>query len=280
MKILITGANGQLGKDLFRVFEQDCTVFPLSKDELDITDSKMTMEIVKNLSPDVIVHAAAYTNVDQAESEPEQAFRVNAVGTRNVAVAAETTNAKFVYISTDYVFDGNKQVYHEFDVTFPINIYGQSKLAGEKMTEAFNKRYFIVRTSWLYGQHGKNFVKTMLDLGQTRKEIKVVHDQIGSPTYSFDLANFIKELSVTEQYGVYHASNTGKCSWFEFANAIFEEAEMDIKVIPVSSNEYTRPAKRPVYSVLDHMSIRLNGLNDLRPWQEALRSFLHEDLNC
>jgi dTDP-4-dehydrorhamnose reductase len=197
---------------------------------------------------------------------------VNAYGTRNVVVASEHIGAKFVYISTDYVFDGTANVpYNEFAFTNPINVYGKSKLAGEQFVRDLHSKFFIIRTSWVYGKHGNNFVKTMLKLAQEQKQLFVVDDQIGCPTYAVDLARCIFQLIQTEKYGVYHISNSGHCSWYEFAKAIFEEASINIVVNPCKTKDYPRPAQRPPYSVLDHMALRLNGFKELRHWREALK---------
>ncbi|ADG05613.1 dTDP-4-dehydrorhamnose reductase [Kyrpidia tusciae] len=279
MKIIVTGANGQLGCDLIRVLETEATVVPFSHRDLDVADNDRVSQVIEDVRPEVVIHAAAYTRVDEAERDPDEAFRVNAIGARNVAAAAEAVGAKVVYVSTDYVFDGKKPSYSEFDTPSPINVYGRSKLAGEQMTALFNRRHFIVRTSWLYGRNGKNFVKTMLELARQGKPVRVVNDQIGSPTYTMDLARFIGRLISTNLFGTYHASNSGSCSWYEFAKAIFEEAGFsDVQVEPISSRELARAAARPAFSVLDHQAIRLNRLEDLRPWREALRDFVRHDL--
>ncbi|MNZ74813.1 dTDP-4-dehydrorhamnose reductase [compost metagenome] len=240
------------------------------------------MEQVQNSKPDAIIHCAAYTAVDQAESDIDTAYAVNAAGTRNMAVAAERIGAKFCYISTDYVFDGTSTApYHEYDNTNPQSIYGKSKRAGEELVKALSSRYFIVRTSWVYGLHGNNFVKTMLRLGSEKPEINVVNDQKGSPTYTIDLAGFLLELINTEKYGTYHASNSGECTWYEFAQAIFAEANSQggfykVRVIPCTTEDFPRPAPRPRNSVMEHLSIRTNGFEDIRSWQEGLRAFIQE----
>lgn len=277
MKVLVTGGTGQLGQDIVRIFHAKYEVTACSSKELDVTDLAQTRRIVKEQQPDVIIHAGAYTAVDQAESEEEQAYRVNAYGSRNIAMAAAEVQAKLCYISTDYVFNGEaSKPYKEYDNTKPIGVYGKSKRAGELFVQQWVKRYFIVRTSWVFGKGGHNFVKTMLKLAQDRSELQVVNDQVGSPTYTKDLAEFLLELTATEQYGIYHATNTGQCSWYEFAKAIFEEQAIDIKVQPCTTEEFPRPAPRPKYSVLDHLSIRAQGLPDLRHWREGLRDFLRE----
>jgi dTDP-4-dehydrorhamnose reductase len=276
MKVIVTGAKGQLGTDLVHLLaDRGYEVYGCGREELDITNFDQVKQVISEVRPDVVVHAAAYTKVDLAESEPDQAFLINAYGTRNVAVVSEAIGAKLVYISTDYVFDGTANVpYNEFAPTNPLSVYGKSKLAGEQFVRNLHSKFFIVRTSWVYGKHGNNFVKTMLKLVQERDELMVVDDQVGCPTYTVDLANCILELIQTEKYGVYHVSNSGHCSWYEFAKAIFEEAGIKIKVNPCTTKDFPRPAPRPSYSVFDHMSLRLNGFNDMKHWREALREFI------
>jgi dTDP-4-dehydrorhamnose reductase len=277
MKVIVTGAGGQLGSDLVKCLNQKHDVFGLNHSQLDITDYNQCLEIVNLLQPDVVIHTAAYTAVDLAESEEDLAYSINAAGTRNLAVITEQLGAKFCYISTDYVFDGtSSNPYKEYDNTNPRSVYGKSKRAGEQLTQSLCMKYFIVRTSWVYGVNGNNFVKTMLKLAGERDTIKVVQDQIGSPTYTIDLSNFLIELVQTEKYGIYHASNSGTCSWYEFAKAIFEESSILMNVTPCSTDEFPRPAPRPSYSVMDHLSIRTNGFNDLRHWREGLVDFLEE----
>lgn len=276
MKILVTGANGQLGREITLLPEQPgIEIIGFGRDRLDITDMEQCRRVIGAHRPDAVIHCAAHTAVDLAESEPDAAYRVNAYGTRNVAVAAEEIGAKLVYISTDYVFDGRgSQPYREYDRTDPQSVYGKSKLAGELLAQTLCRRYFIVRTSWVYGKYGSNFVKTMLRLAGERDRLKVVHDQVGSPTYTLDLAEFLLELVQTDYYGIYHASNTGVCSWYEFAKAIFEERGLRVEVEPCTTADYPRPAPRPAYSVLDHGAIRIHGLKPLRPWRDALRHYL------
>jgi dTDP-4-dehydrorhamnose reductase len=278
MKILVTGANGQLGRELVLLpAPRDTEIVGFTREELDITDLGQCRSVIQSHKPDAIIHCAAYTKVDQAESEPDEAYRVNTYGTRNAALAAEEVGAKFVYISTDYVFDGRAdKPYREYDRTDPQTVYGRSKLAGEQLVQSLSSRYFIVRTSWVYGKHGANFVKTMLKLAEERDRLKVVHDQIGSPTYTLDLARFLLELVKSDYYGIYHASNSGVCSWYEFAKAIFEERRLNVHVEPCTTEEFPRPAPRPAWSVLDHGAIRAHGFEPLRPWREALRSFLQQ----
>ncbi|XID91092.1 dTDP-4-dehydrorhamnose reductase [Paenibacillaceae bacterium WGS1546] len=274
--VLVTGARGQLGQELVRMPSNRFRMMGASRAELDVTDREQTLNIIKAAQPDVVIHAAAYTAVDQAESEPERAWVVNVEGTRNVARAAENAGAKLIYISTDYVFDGmGTTPYREDHHTNPGTVYGKTKLEGERASAENASRLFIVRTSWVYGEYGPNFVKTMLRLAQRRRELSVVEDQIGSPTYTYDLAKFLLELASTEKYGVYHASNRGQCSWYEFAKEIFAEAGMtEIDVLPCSTEQYPRPAPRPSYSVLGDTALVEAGFAPLRPWREALREFL------
>lgn len=275
-KVLITGANGQLGKELVELFsKKNFEVYGCGRDKMDITNQEQVKNIINTIKPSIVIHPAAHTKVDLAESEPEQAFLINTYGTRNVAVAAEEVGAKFVYVSTDYVFDGTgTKPYNEFSPTSPLGVYGKSKLAGEQFVRDFHSKFFIVRTSWVYGRYGENFVKTMLKLGKERQALSVVSDQIGCPTYTLDLANSILELVSTEKYGVYHVSNSGSCSWFEFAQAIFKEAELEVQVNPCSTSDFPRSADRPAYSVLEHMAIKLNQFSPLRPWEEGLSAFI------
>lgn len=278
MKVLVTGANGQLGADVVRLFSQkEYEVFGLERSQLDITNDMMCNHVIDDIQPNVIIHCAAYTAVDNAETDQDNAYSVNAIGTRNIAIAAERVGAKVCYISTDYVFDGTSTIpYVEYDNTNPLTVYGKSKRAGEQLVQSLCSRWFIVRTSWVYGVNGNNFVKTMLKLGKERDSLQVVNDQWGSPTSTCDLAAFLEELVATEKYGVYHASNTGTCSWYEFAKAIFEVAQMPVKVEPCTTEQFPRPAPRPRYSVMEPLAIRVNGFSPIRHWREALSEFIHQ----
>jgi len=277
MRVLVTGAGGQLGRELCAMAGGSAEVIGLERSALDVTDLARCREAVGAYRPDAVIHAAAYTAVDRAEVEPDEAFRVNAAGTRNMALAAREGRAKFCYISTDYVFDGRAAApYNEYDAPNPLNVYGKSKLAGERLAQSLTDRWFVVRTSWVYGAHGANFVKTMLRLGAERGWVQVVADQTGSPTWAKDLAVFLLALVSTEAYGIYHAANAGHCSWYEFAKAIFEEKGMPVEVVPCTTEEFPRPARRPAYSVLDGAAVRYNGLPAMRHWREALREFLRE----
>jgi len=278
MKILVTGAGGQLGKELALWPKSDeFEIIGLDRGALDISSCEQCREVIGNLQPDIVIHCAAYTAVDQAESDLEGAYAVNATGSGCVAEAADEIGAKLIYVSTDYVFDGNGTSPYRTDAPInPQTVYGKSKHAGEMLVETLNSRTFIVRTSWVYGKHGNNFVKTMLKLGKERGSVKVVNDQTGSPTYTKDLARFLLQLAGTEEYGTYHASNSGSCTWFEFAQAIFEESGVAAQALPCTSEEFPRPAPRPRYSVLDQSRIKEIGLEELPEWRDALARFIHE----
>lgn len=278
IKVLVTGANGQLGYDLAKSLKKrHIDVVESTRKDFDITDKENTKEFVLRANPDVIIHCAAYTAVDQAEDEKELCYSVNVDGTRNVAEAAKEVNAKLVYVSTDYVFDGTgKDPYPENKNTNPVNYYGYTKEQGEKIVRELIDKYFIVRTSWLYGSNGTNFVKTMMRLTETRREISVVSDQVGAPTYTKDLANFITDLIQTDKFGVYHGVNEGYCSWYEFAKAIFEKTKTQITTNPVETSGYPTKAKRPLNSRLSKDNTDKAGVERLAHWDEALSRFLEE----
>lgn len=277
-KIIVTGANGQLGSDIvIKLNQEGYDVYGLGREELNITKLGQVQHVLDEVRPDIVVHSAAYTKVDQAESDIDEAYLVNTIGTRNIAVVSEELGAKLIYISTDYVFNGeHEKPYTEFDKPDPLGVYGKSKFAGEEFVRQFHSRFFIIRTSWIYGQNGNNFVKTMLKLANSHEELKVVNDQRGCPTYTVDLANCIASMLKTNKYGTYHVSNSGDCSWYEFSKAIFEILGILVKVNPCTTIEFPRPAKRPMNSVFDHMALRLNGFSEMRSWRDALDEFLHE----
>ncbi|WP_028547599.1 dTDP-4-dehydrorhamnose reductase [Paenibacillus sp. UNC451MF] len=279
MKVLITGAGGQLGYDLIRVLSGSHQVIAMTRAELDVADEAAVNTTFRQMKPQVVIHAAAYTNVDLAEQESDNAYTINSIGTRNVAMAAEELGAKLVHISTDYVFDGSKRTpYTETDRPNPLGVYGNSKLHAEKFVELISGQYFILRTSWLYGKNGSNFVTKMISLGQQKEELSVVADQFGSPTYTLDLARFIEHLMLTDRYGLYHVSNRGYCSRYAFAQAIFQALKWNhIRLVPISSSGFPAAAQRPEYSVFDDTAIRLNQLPRLRNWKDALNDFLHND---
>ncbi|MCY7485305.1 dTDP-4-dehydrorhamnose reductase [Paenibacillus alvei] len=278
MRVLVTGSNGQLGVEIVRLFSsKGHEVIGLNRIQLDITDGKTCIDVIAKLQPDTIIHCGAYTAVDNAETDQDSAYLVNAFGTRNIAVAAECVKAKMCYISTDYVFDGtSSKPYHEYDNTNPLTVYGKSKRAGEQLVQSLSSQWFIVRTSWVFGGSGNNFVETMLKLGEERDYLKVVNDQWGSPTYTCDLALFLEELTRTEKYGIYHASNTGICTWYEFASAIFEQANFSVTIEPCTTEQFPRPAPRPRYSALEPMALRVNGFSPFRHWRDALQDYINK----
>jgi dTDP-4-dehydrorhamnose reductase len=276
MKVLVTGAGGQLGHDLVAAFA-DHAVTGLSRAELDVTDEAAVVAAVRDLAPDLVVHAAAYTKVDACESDPDTAWRVNAVGAWWVARACALGDAAMVYLSTDYVFDGAAgRAYTEFDPVSPLSVYGRSKEAGEQLVRRTLDRHYIVRTSWLLGVHGGNFVRTMLRLGRERGAVSVVDDQTGSPTFAFDLAPAIRTLAVTGRYGTYHVTNSGSCTWYDLAAATFEEAGLPVDLTPIDTAGFGAPAPRPAYSVLDNRFARLAGLEPLADWRESLKRLVAE----
>lgn len=285
MKYLITGAGGQLGYDVKRellsrgVAEEDIAAPHLT--ELDITNVEAVGNYVESFRPDVIFHCAAYTNVDGAEENQEACRKVNVDGTKNLVEAARRSNAKIIYISTDYVFDGeNPEPYKTDSQADPQSVYGQTKYEGELAVQEYPK-HFIVRTAWVFGINGHNFVKTMLKVVKGHTEVSVVDDQIGSPTYTVDLAKFLVDLSVSDKYGTYHATNEGFCSWAEFTEEIYRDANVDTKVNKVSTEQYAEiaghpQAKRPHYSKLSKDSIEENGFARLPNWQDATRRYIAE----
>ncbi len=274
--MLIAGAGGMLGQDLMTAFSRD-EVFEYTKSQLDITAIDAVQKVVHTDHPDLIINAAAYTNVDGCESDFDLAYRVNALGPRNLAVAANQIGAAIVHISTDYVFPGNAtSPYLEHDATGPLSVYGKSKLAGEQLIASLCSRHYIVRTAWLYGLHGKNFVRTMLQIGQKESTVRVVNDQLGSPTYTPDFAAGIAQLVRKPAYGIYHLTNQGTCTWYEFAKAIFEEANLSVHVEPITTADLNRPAHRPAYSVLDNFMWRLEGFAPLRHYRDALKSYIQD----
>lgn len=275
MKILVTGGKGQLGKAIAQAgLAAGHEIAALSSTEMDVTDYGAVIKAVDEFRPQAIIHAAAYTNVDKAESDSDGAFRTNAVGTRNVAAACLNRDIKLVYVSTDYVFDGTAtQPYTEFDPVNPQTVYGRTKLYGEQLAAQICPRLFIARTAWLYGD-GNNFVRTMLKLAAEKKPLRVVSDQTGSPTNTADLAQALLRILPTEGYGTYHMTNNGACTWYEFARKIFSLTGTPVEVIPVTTEEFPRPARRPKYSVLRNYMLEMTAGDSFRDWDEALRDFL------
>ena len=275
MKILITGSKGQLGSELVGLLSKDNEVYGFGHKELDITDKNKVINSVSKIAPDVIIHCAAFVDADGCESDIKTSFNVNTIGSGNIAVASKETKSAMVYISTDYVFDGKKtSPYLESDIPNPLSVYGISKYTGEQIVKHYLERFFIVRTSWLFKREGKNFVNTIIRLAKDKKYLKVVNDQVGSPTYTPDLAKAISALILKNYYGTYHITNSGKCSWYEFAKKILEYAKInDVKVIPISTEELNRPAPRPKYSVLKNSNLEKRKIYKMRNWELALKDF-------
>ena len=289
MIILITGAGGQLASEIERILtEKKCSlghiseeilnaqVICLAKNKLDISDLKQVNEVLCRLKPTIIINCAAYTNVDGCESNENFAFKVNALGPRNIAMISEKIGAKVVHISTDYVYSGEgNNPFCEYDMVSPISVYGKTKLLGDEYVKGFSSKHFIVRTSWVYGTKGKNFVYTIMNKGKELGKLKVVNDQVGSPTNCEDLAYHILKIMGTEEYGIYNCTGNGICTWYDFACKIIEFSNIDCVVSPCSTEEFKTVAKRPHYSYLDNMMLRNTVGDEMRPWEEALREFIN-----
>jgi dTDP-4-dehydrorhamnose reductase len=282
MKVLITGATGQLGTDLCSIIT-DCELIPLSHSDIEIIDQQNIRNICRCYKPDVIINTAAYVRVDDCEENQDEAYRVNALGVRNIAVVANELDIKVVHISTDYVFGGNEnnaaQPFTEFAKPFPVNIYGKSKLAGENYISHLCSKYFIIRTSGLFGIAGSsgkggNFINTIVKLVEDKRTLTVVSDQVFSPTYTPDLAYKISQLMRTEYYGIFHITNRGSCSWYEFAHEIIKLLGATVELVAISSDRYSAKAVRPSFSVLDNYHLRLLGMDDLPVWQNALNRYM------
>lgn len=276
MRILVTGVKGQLGHDVVNELnKRGHTPIGVDVEDMDITDAAAVEQEMKGGDLDAVIHCAAYTAVDAAEDNQELCMRVNAEGTRNIARICKELDVKMIYISTDYVFDGEgERPWEPDDARDPLNVYGESKYQGELAVEEYLEKYFIVRIAWVFGVNGKNFIKTMLRLAENQKEINVVNDQIGSPTYTYDLAVLLADMVETEKYGRYHATNEGLCTWYEFAQEIFKQAGVDVKVNPVTSEEFPAKAKRPHNSRMDKSKLTRNGFRLLPSWQDALKRYL------
>lgn len=288
MKILITGGKGQLGNELLSIVKSgQAEIGPLEKakeyevvsydvDKLDISDLNKVREILNLEKPNVVINCAACTNVDGCESNEELAFKVNSLGPRNLAMISEEIDAKLVQVSTDYVFSGEEREvpFREYDLTSPYSVYGKTKLMGEEFVKQYSKKAFIVRTSWLYGYVGHNFVYTMRRLGSEKEFLTVVNDQKGNPTHANDLAYHILKLIETEEYGIYHCTGKGECTWYDFAKKIMELSKLNCDVRPCTSEEFKTPAKRPEYSSLDNMMLRCTIVDEMRNWEEAIESFI------
>lgn len=285
MKVFVTGVKGQLGYDVMRELEKrgynDAAGVDI--EEMDITDGESVDKVITDSNPDVVIHCAAWTAVDLAEDEDkkDKVHLVNAVGTENIAKVCKKLDCKMIYISTDYVFDGQgTRPWEPDDERNPLNVYGQTKYEGELAVEKWLEKYFIVRIAWVFGQNGKNFVRTMLNLGKTHDKLTVVNDQIGSPTYTPDLAKLLVDMAESDKYGIYHATNEGFCSWYEFACEIFKQASeydsvyKNVSVSPVTSDKYPSKAKRPSNSRMNKNKLTENGFERLPAWQDALRRYI------
>ena len=279
MKILVCGANGMLGQDLIKqLTAENHDIDATDYGTLNICDLEQIIMRVKEFVPDMIINCAAHTNVDGCETDIDNAYRINAIGPKNLAIAANMVYASLVHISTDYIFDGEtNRSYLEEDFPNPQSVYGKSKYFGEQNVKALTNKYFILRTQWLYGVGGKNFVKTMLNLAKNSLSLKVVNDQFGSPTYTADLAEVICRLIKTSAYGTYHVTNSGYCTWFQFTKDIMELAGIAIEINPCATEEFPRPAKRPKFSVLENLNLRLCGFREMRHYKDALKYYLKEE---
>lgn len=284
MRAIVTGAGGQLGLDLTDVLrDQGDEVVPLTHAELDVASEPAVWAAVRDHQPEVVFHCAAWTNVDGCEEDPDRAHQVNALGSWWLARACAATGSTLVMVSTDYVFDGTgagdpdaPRPYTEFDPVDPLNAYGRSKAAGEDLVRRTLAEHHIVRTAWVCGARGSNFVKTLLRVGREQGRARVVDDQLGSPTFTRDLAAALREVAVSGRYGTWHRTNTGSCTWFELTQAIYEEAGLDVDLEPMSSDELDRPAPRPAYSVLSNRHAELSGLMAMPHWRDGLRRMLDE----
>lgn len=292
MKILITGSNGQLGNELQKIVStgkaeigsvseeiKNAEVFAMDVDTLDITNLEQVKKVLNEVKPDVVINCAAATNVDGCEANQDLAFKINSLGPRNLAMVAEELGAKIVQVSTDYVFSGvGETPLKESDLVAPVSVYGKTKLLGEEFVREFSSKYYIVRTAWLYGYVGHNFVYTMMKLGKDRDTLNVVNDQLGNPTHANDLAYHILKLIQTEEYGVYHCTGKGECSWYNFASEIMKLSGRNCTVNPCTSEEYKsmypNSADRPAYSSLDNMMLRCTIGDEMRDWKDALKTFM------
>jgi dTDP-4-dehydrorhamnose reductase len=282
MKILLIGADGQLGKDIQKVIDRSELV-PLTISDIDVTDKDNVSSVINKYKPDTVINTSAYHRVDDCEDHDEEAFAVNVFGVKNLCVACKEADSALVHISTDYVFDGNKgKPYTEADIPNPGTVYGISKLAGEEYVKSMLKKYLLIRTCGLYGvagclgKGGGNFIESMLKLAKQKPVIRVVGDQVVSPTYTLDLARKINQLIRTEHYGLYHIANKGSCSWYEFAKKIFELTGTKVKLESATTGEFRSKARRPAFSALDNSNLRKLGLDDMRTWNKALEAYLEE----
>ena len=276
MKVLVTGVKGQLGYDVVKDLEKrGHQPIGVDRDEMDLMDNEAIRTFIMNLKPEAIIHCAAYTAVDKAEEEVETCYQINAEAVKVISECAKELDVKLIYISTDYVFDGTKEgEYVETDLPNPINVYGASKLKGEQYVQTLLEKYYIVRISWVFGVNGNNFIKTMRRLGSERDELNIINDQVGSPTYTADLAPLLVDMMETDKYGIYHVTNEETCSWYEFANEIFKQSGIEVKTNPITTDQYPTAAKRPMNSRMSKAKLKANGFNLLPTWQEALAHYL------
>ena len=276
MRILVTGVKGQLGYDVMNeLAKRGHTGIGVDVEEMDITDAAKVEQVIKESEVEAVIHCAAYTAVDAAEDNAELCHKINAEGTENIAKVCKELDLKMIYISTDYVFNGEgTRPWEPDDEREPLNVYGQAKYEGELAVEKYLEKYYIVRIAWVFGVNGKNFIKTMLNLSETHDELSVVNDQIGSPTYTYDLARLLVDMVETDKYGRYHATNEGLCTWYEFATEIFRQAGKEITVHPVTSDQFPSKARRPHNSRMDKSKLTENGFTPLPAWQDALKRYL------
>ncbi len=276
MKVFVTGIKGQLGYDVMEeLTRRGIPATGVDIEEMDITDGECVEKVISEAAPDAVIHCAAYTAVDAAEENEELCRRVNAEGPRNIAKVCRKLDIKMIYISTDYVFSGEgERPWEPEDEKKPQSVYGQTKYEGELAVQELLDKYFIVRIAWVFGINGKNFVKTMLKLAENHDTIRVVNDQFGSPTYTYDLARLLVDMVLTDKYGVYHATNQGICSWYDFACAIFKEAGVSVNVVPVTTAEYGAKAKRPANSRMNQDKLTQMGFEKLPSWQDALKRYV------
>ena len=276
MRILVTGVKGQLGYDVMNeLAKRGHTGIGVDVEEMDITDAAKVEQVIKASDVEAVIHCAAYTAVDAAEDNAELCHKINAEGTENIAKVCKELDLKMIYISTDYVFNGEgTRPWEPDDEREPLNVYGQAKYEGELAVEKYLEKYYIVRIAWVFGVNGKNFIKTMLNLSETHDELSVVNDQIGSPTYTYDLAKLLVDMVETDKYGRYHATNEGLCTWYEFATEIFRQAGKEITVHPVTSEQFPSKAKRPHNSRMSKDKLEANGFDRLPTWQDALNRYL------
>lgn len=276
MKILVTGVKGQLGYDVVREGEsRGLEMFGTDVDNMDITDAGQVKQVIEDYKPDAVIHCAAYTAVDAAEDNQELCRKINVDGTRNIAEVCKAMDIPMMYFSTDYIFNGQgENFWKEDDEKQPLNVYGRTKYEGELAVQELIQKYFILRISWVFGVNGNNFIKTMLRLGKERGAVGVVSDQIGSPTYTYDLAKLVVDMIQTDKYGAYHVTNDGLCSWYEFACEIFKQAGLDVRVTPLTTAEYPAKAARPFNSRMSKDKLINAGFEMLPGWQDALDRYL------